>query len=302
MKRLSAAIIFAFVSIWSVSSAQPKHEMRMVWIATVNNIDWVPAGAVEPYRQQEAMIAMLDTFKRLNINAIVLQIRPTADAFYQSHVEPWSHFLTGKQGRAPYPYYDPLAFTIEQAHKRNIDVHVWLNPYRLLNSDNTDILQRNSLFFSRPNMFIKYGTQYFFNPARQETLEHLGKVVADIVSRYRCSPYRRLFLPVSYRRKRISRRCRLQSRPARIQKQSRLATRQRQPCHRRYFVDYKEDKTLCRVWRIAFRCVAQQEPRPERFRYESPEQLRRSICRRRKVDRRGKDRLHRAPTILGDRA
>mgnify|MGYP000105268216 FL=1 len=85
MKRLSAAIIFAFVSIWSVSSAQPKHEMRMVWIATVNNIDWVPAGAVEPYRQQEAMIAMLDTFKRLNINAIVLQIRPTADAFYQSH-------------------------------------------------------------------------------------------------------------------------------------------------------------------------------------------------------------------------
>ena len=184
MKRLSAAIIFAFVSIWSVSSAQPKHEMRMVWIATVNNIDWVPAGAVEPYRQQEAMIAMLDTFKQLNINAIVLQIRPTADAFYQSHVEPWSHFLTGKQGRAPYPYYDPLAFTIEQAHKRNIDVHVWLNPYRLLNSDNTDILQRNSLFFSRPNMFIKYGSQYFFNPARQETLEHLGKVVADIVSRY----------------------------------------------------------------------------------------------------------------------
>lgn len=173
----------ALISILTISS-QSKYEMRMVWIATVNNIDWVPKGVTEPYRQQAAMIEMLDTFKNLNINAIVLQIRPTADAFYRSNYEQWSQFLTGEQGKSPYPYYDPLEFVIEEAHKRNIDVHVWLNPYRLLNSDNLDLLHGDNLFFKNPDMFIKYGTQYFFNPAHGKTLEHIGRVVNDIVTRY----------------------------------------------------------------------------------------------------------------------
>ena len=103
---------------------------------------------------------MLDTFSKLNINAIALQIRPTADAFYQSNIEPWSHFLTGEQGKAPSPYYDPLEFTINEAHKRNIDVHVWINPYRLLNSDNLDILHKNNIFFKKPEIFLKYNSQY----------------------------------------------------------------------------------------------------------------------------------------------
>ena len=164
--------------------SQRKREMRMVWIATVSNIDWSPEGVFYPQRQKDAMIAMLDTFERLNINAIIFQIRPTADAFYQSAIEPWSRFLTGEQGVEPYPYYDPLKFTIEEAHRRNIDVHVWINPYRLLNTDDLDLLSDTHPFFKSPDLFVKYGSLYLFNPARQETLDHLQRVVSDIVSRY----------------------------------------------------------------------------------------------------------------------
>ena len=180
-KYLFAAL---FVMYAAFTWGQKKHEMRMVWIATVSNIDWTPNREFDPAKQQKAMVAMLDTFSKLNINAIALQIRPTADAFYQSNIEPWSHFLTGEQGKAPSPYYDPLEFTINEAHKRNIDVHVWINPYRLLNSDNLDILHKNNIFFKKPEMFLKYGSQYFFNPSHPETLKHLQNVVADIVSRY----------------------------------------------------------------------------------------------------------------------
>ena len=157
-KYLLAALLVMYAAFtWG----QKKHEMRMVWIATVSNIDWTPNREFDPAKQQKAMVAMLDTFSKLNINAIALQIRPTADAFYQSNIEPWSHFLTGEQGKAPSPYYDPLEFTINEAHKRNIDVHVWINPYRLLNSDNLDILHKNNIFFKKPEMFLKYGSQYF---------------------------------------------------------------------------------------------------------------------------------------------
>ena len=166
------------------ANAQQKYEMRAVWIATVNNIDWPPQNEFEPYRQREALITMLDTFKNLNINAIIVQIRPTADAFYQSNFEQWSRFLTGEQGVEPYPYYDPLQFIIEQAHERNIEVHAWLNPYRLLNSDDLNLLHQNNIFFKYPELFFKYGNQYFFNPAKDATVEYLKNIVADIVSRY----------------------------------------------------------------------------------------------------------------------
>lgn len=185
MRKRSFLLIILLCGAWLTCLAEsPKREMRMVWIATVNNIDWSPKNTTEPYKQREAMIAMLDTFQSLNINSIIFQIRPTADALYESKVETWSRFLTGEQGVEPYPYYDPLAFTIEEAHRRNIDVHVWINPYRLLNSNDLNLLDQNNLFFKDPELFIKYGEQYIFNPARQETLDHLQKVISDIVSRY----------------------------------------------------------------------------------------------------------------------
>jgi uncharacterized lipoprotein YddW (UPF0748 family) len=158
--------------------------MRAVWIATVNNIDWCQPNEFEPYRQRESMLQILDTLEGLKINTLIFQIRPSADAFYASSIEPFSRFLTGKQGEEPSPFYDPLQFVINEAHRRNIEIHVWLNPYRVLNSDNINLLSSNNNFFKNPKIYIKYGGQYFFNPACRETRAFLADVVADIVSRY----------------------------------------------------------------------------------------------------------------------
>jgi uncharacterized lipoprotein YddW (UPF0748 family) len=157
--------------------------MRAAWIATVTHIDW-PSRYSTTAEQQQTMLDMLDTLAQLNMNAIIFQVRPTADTFYQSDIELWSHFLTGKQGTAPDPFYDPLAFTVEEAHRRNIEVHVWLNPYRVLNADRIELLDSTHLYYQHPHMFVKYGNQYYFNPALEATRIHLNRVVADIVTRY----------------------------------------------------------------------------------------------------------------------
>ncbi len=158
--------------------------MRAVWIATVANIDWPSQRNLTPKAQREEMRKMLDKFSKTNINAIVLQIRPTADAFYTSTLEPWSHWLTGKQGVRPNEFYDPLQFVIEEAHKRCIDVHVWLNPYRVTNSDNINILSKDHLYFKNKDLFVKYGGKYYFDPGLDETREFLNRVVEDVVERY----------------------------------------------------------------------------------------------------------------------
>lgn len=163
--------------------AAPKRQMRAAWIATVVRIDW-PASVSSATAQRQQMLTMLDSLQSLHFNTVIFQVRPSADAFYQSDIEPWSRYLTGKQGVAPEFFYDPLDFLIREAHRRCIDVHVWLNPYRVLNNEDLSQLDANHLFFKRPELFVKYGEQYFFNPALDETRAHLNRVVADIVRRY----------------------------------------------------------------------------------------------------------------------
>ena len=109
------------------AAAQRKREMRAAWIATVVGIDW-PPSVDDVTAQRQRMIEILDSLKALNFNAVVFQARPTADAFYQSDIEPWSRYLTGRQGVPPEPFYDPLAFVVREAHRRCMEVHVWLNP------------------------------------------------------------------------------------------------------------------------------------------------------------------------------
>jgi len=182
-KKTSLLFVF-LILIASLSAQHSKREMRAVWIATVANIDWPSQRNLTSKAQRDEMRAMLDEFAKNNINAIVLQIRPTADAFYPSALEPWSNWLTGKQGARPNPYYDPLQFIIEEAHKRCIDVHVWLNPYRVLNSDNLGILNKNHIFYKNRDLFVKYGDKYYFDPGLDETREFLNRVVEDVVERY----------------------------------------------------------------------------------------------------------------------
>ena len=166
----------------------PK-EMRGVWIATVANIDWPTKAAMgDADMQKKEMITMLDTLEALNFNMIVFQVRPTADALFQSKLEPVSSWLVGKQngmwtnGTMPY---DPLAFTCEQAHKRGIEVHVWLNPYRVTGGGMTkEDIAPDHVFYQHPEWFVKYGKQYYFNPGLDEVRAWLCQVVADIVERY----------------------------------------------------------------------------------------------------------------------
>ena len=146
-------LFLSFILVFSDTQAQhSKREFRAVWVATVANIDWPSQRNLSPKAQREEMRTMLDGLAKNNINAIILQIRPTSDAFYPSAIEPWSHWLTGKQGNRPNPYYDPLQFVIEEAHKRCIEVHVWLNPYRVTNSDNLNILNKNHLYFKNKDL------------------------------------------------------------------------------------------------------------------------------------------------------
>ena len=117
-------------TLFSTVHAQQKAEFRAAWVATVANIDWPSRGNYDSYKQQQEFIAILDMHKRNGMNAVIVQVRPSTDAFYPSPYEPWSQWLTGKQGKAPFPYYDPLAFMIEETHKRGMEFHAWCNPYR----------------------------------------------------------------------------------------------------------------------------------------------------------------------------
>src|SRR5690554_6282069 len=107
----------------------PKREFRGVWIATVVNIDWPSKAGLSTPEQKNELIRILDTHQRAGINAIVFQVRPSADALYAKSREPWSRFLTGVPGKAPFPEYDPLEFAIEEAHSRGMELHAWFNPY-----------------------------------------------------------------------------------------------------------------------------------------------------------------------------
>ena len=127
MKLLLVVVALGMSSL-GYSQNYPKREMRAAWIATVENIDWPSAKGLSTEQQKAEMIEMLDQVKAYHMNTVVFQVRPDADAFYKSSLEPWSEWLSGKQGVAPDPYYDPLEFTIAECHKRGLDVHVWLNP------------------------------------------------------------------------------------------------------------------------------------------------------------------------------
>jgi len=188
MRRL--ALIFILLLTFVVSQQvsgqtfEGKRELRAVWVATVSNIDWPSKPGLSSEEQKAELIAYLDLFKKLNFNAVVMQIRPCADAFYSSAFEPWSYFLTGQQGLAPSPYYDPLQFAIEECHKRCLEFHAWLNPYRATWDNDYTKLASSHLFKKHPEWFVAYREKTYFDPAYPETRDFVCKVVKDIVTRY----------------------------------------------------------------------------------------------------------------------
>ena len=162
----------------------PPREFRGVWIATVGNIDW-PSKPGLPVEQQKAeMLAMLNRAAQLNLNAVVLQVRPASDAIYESRIEPWSGYITGTMGKAPAPFYDPLEFAVREAHKRGLELHAWFNPYRAGVLGAKWSFSANHVSRTHPKMVHKYGKYLWLDPGDKEAQNYSLKVVMDVVDRY----------------------------------------------------------------------------------------------------------------------
>ncbi|MFI5131862.1 MAG: glycoside hydrolase family 10 protein [Chitinophagales bacterium] len=167
--------------------AQPKPpaiEFRGVWIATVDNIDWPLKGMTNVDSQKTEYVRQLDMHRQNGMNAVIVQVRPAADAFYPSPFEPWSQWLTGKQGRAPSPFYDPLQFMIEEAHKRGMEFHAWCNPYRANFNIDYSSIAPDHITRTHPEWFLTYGEAKYFDPANKKAQEFVVNVIRDIVKRY----------------------------------------------------------------------------------------------------------------------
>ena len=191
--RIYRGLLITFLSLFSLYGygvphppldALPKRELRGVWIASVVNIDWPSANNLTTAQQKQELIQQLDNHQRAGINAILLQIRPSADALYAKSREPWSRFLTGQPGQAPKPFYDPLEFAIIEAHKRGMELHAWINPYRAT----FDLVAANTtpdhITRQKPHWFFTYGGKKLFNPGLPEVREYITGIVMDIVRNY----------------------------------------------------------------------------------------------------------------------
>ena len=181
-------ILFILVLFLQINHSQAQESLprafRGVWVATVGNIDWPSSKDLSTDQQKKEIINLLDQFKSMNFNAVVFQIRPSADAIYNSKYEPWSFYLSGENNKAPNPYYDPLAFIISETHKRGMEFHAWLNPYRAVVNYMEYRSNPYPLTYEKPEWFINYGKNKYFDPGSPEVRVYTNKVVADIVLNY----------------------------------------------------------------------------------------------------------------------
>ena len=172
-------LLFACAILVLHAQEYPKREFRGAWIQAVNG----QFQGMSPQKMQETLISQLNILQEAGINAIIFQIRPEADALYASKYEPWSRFLTGVQGKAPNPYWDPLQFMIDECHKRNMELHAWINPYRA-KTKGTASVAGNHPTKLYPDRFIEYDGQLYFDPGFPENRAYICRIVKDILERY----------------------------------------------------------------------------------------------------------------------
>ncbi len=162
----------------------PGREFRSAWVATVVNLDWPPAPGLPVEKQKEELIKLFDALAFLNFNAVFFQVRPECDALYNSSFDPWSFWLTGKQGRAPEPFYDPLEFAIEEAHKRGMELHAWINPYRAVRKTGSYKIAPNHVSRKHPEWIITSGKLKYLNPGLPQVRNYVVNVIKEIVRNY----------------------------------------------------------------------------------------------------------------------
>mgnify|MGYP002621517408 CR=1 FL=1 len=183
---LGASTVFARELPQAIADQLPpvEREFRAAWVATVANIDWPSRPGLSSEKQKAEMIAILDNAVSLNLNAIILQVRPCCDTMYASKLEPWSEFLTGEMGKPPEPFYDPLEFAITEAHRRGIELHGWFNPYRARHSSRKGAVADNHISKLQPEAVKEYGAYQWLDPGETAATEHTLAVIRDVIERY----------------------------------------------------------------------------------------------------------------------
>lgn len=179
LRKLSTAILLIF-TLLGAAAANPKREFRGAWLHVIGQSQWQNKST----EQAKAYIRdQFDKLQQTGCNAVIFQVRPTADAVYKSDLEPWSAWLTGKRGKAPSPMWDPMEYAIEEAHKRGMEFHAWLNPYRVT-STAKEVLPADHMSNRHPERFFRYNGQIIFDPAYQENRDFICEVITDIMDRY----------------------------------------------------------------------------------------------------------------------
>lgn len=162
---------------------KPAREFRGAWVATVGNIDWPSRKGLSTADQKTELLAILDRAAELKLNVVVFQVRPACDALYASRIEPWSEFLTGTMGQPPQPFYDPLAFAVEEAHKRGLELHAWFNPYRA-RVGTAGPVAASHVSRTHPELVRQCGRYAWLDPGEKGTQDYSLSVVMDVVNRY----------------------------------------------------------------------------------------------------------------------
>lgn len=168
----------------AVQAPEPPREFRAAWVATVDNIDWPSRPGLSASEQRAEIERIVSCCAGVGLNAILLQVRPTADAIYRSKLEPWSAFLTGRSGQPPSPEYDPLEAWLETAHAAGLDLHAWVNPFRARHPKSIGADAAGHVSRARKEIVREYGPYLWLDPGEPAARDFALEVVADLLRRY----------------------------------------------------------------------------------------------------------------------
>lgn len=180
MKKILTLIVAVAIAMGAMAYDNPKREFRGAWLHVIGQTQWQNKTTAQA---KQYIVDQFDKLQRAGCNAVIFQVRPTADAVYKSDLEPWSAWLTGRRGKAPNPEWDPMEFAVSEAHKRGMEFHAWLNPYRVTSSAK-EVLPASHQSNKTPERFFRYNGQILFDPAYQENRDFICRVVSDILDRY----------------------------------------------------------------------------------------------------------------------
>lgn len=186
MRFLALLFLLAGLAVRAAVPEPPElpKEFRGMWVATVGNIDWPTKPGLPVPTQQAQLRGLLDLAKRVNLNVVILQVRPSCDALYASPYEPWSEYLSGRMGQAPPVKWDPLQFACDEAHARGLELHAWVNPFRARYSQAISPISADHVTRRHPEWVVQYGRFYWLDPGNSDAREWSLKVITDIVRRY----------------------------------------------------------------------------------------------------------------------